>query len=270
LLSEPPVGFHVIMRLWDSRAIASTQRAWRSIAVSFLTVGGPYPLLAFRAVDSHIHALVTCARDDAGEFARRVEISMQRRITPGVAFSEVHCVPVVDQRNLSSVFWYVLDNARRHRCEVDPLFEASNLQDLLGMRILGEWTRPLVRGALPRVRGERLRQLLPVAATGDFRDPRLLLEVATGAAGFPDLVLKGRAPSKAQSGWGPLAVQAAAHAAPEISSGEVARVLRASARTICKARSGDPGPELVAAIRQQLALRTAWATADAAGVAERG
>ncbi len=246
-----------MMHLRDSRAIASSPTAWRTIALSVLTVGRPFPLVCFRAVDTHIHALLTCGAREAAEFGRRVEISMQRRLNPGVGFAEVHVVPVVDQRHLTSTFWYALDNARRHGADVDPLFEASNLPDLLGMRVLGRWTISHARAALPRLHGDRLRELLPVQP-GSERDPPLLLEAATAAIGYPRISLRGRVPHRSLVGEAADAIAAALRAIPDRSSAEFARLLDVSRGTVARAREEEPRGELVAAIEQQLELRTAW------------
>jgi len=253
-----------MIRPRDSRSIAATARGWRTIALSVLTVGRPFPLLGFRAVDSHIHAVLACGAEDAAEFGRRVEISIQRRLRLGVGFAEVHCVPVVDQRHLSNVFWYAMDNARKHGAQVDPLFEASNLPDLLGMRLLGRWTAPELHARLPRLRQERLWELMPVRPVAGHVDHELLLESAAAAVGYPTPRLLARAPSRTQDGWGPDALTAAAHCAPQLGTTAIARLLRTSPSTARRARRTEPDPRLLKAVQLQLAVRSAWATAKLA------
>lgn len=253
-----PLGHHVMMRLADSRVIAADPRALRSVAVSILTVGRPFPLVVFRAVDTHIHAVLGGSFDSAGEFARRVEISMQRRLKPGIRFSEVHRVPLTDQRHLVRTFWYDLRNAQRHGADFDPLFEASNLPDLLGWRVLGHWSAVQARQSYPRLSEAGLLELLPVRV--DDVEPMLgcLRDAAEAAVGFPPGGLRKRAPSRRQRGWGRRGLRAAVHAAPPASTEALAAELGVSVRTIGTLRAEEPDDALVAAVRGQVRFRSAW------------
>jgi len=250
-----------MMRLHDSRVIASDPRELRTIAISFLTVGKPFHLLAFRAADTHIHALVLDDFVGAGEFARRVEISMQRRLRPGVGFSEVHRKRVLDQAHLRNTFNYVLRNPARHDAQMDPLGEASNLPDLMGLRLLGEWTLDLTRAALPRVQVRELVDHLPVRSAGARVDERLLAESAEAAAGLLPGGLAHRAPSARQGGLPREAAIAAVHALPEETVAATARRLALSSRTVERFRTVEPDAALLRATRGQLNLRSAWAAA---------
>ncbi|MCP4873212.1 MAG: hypothetical protein GY898_31345 [Proteobacteria bacterium] len=138
----------------------------------------------FRAADTHIHAIVAGDWETAGEFARRVEISMHRRLWPGVHFSEVHRVPLNSQGHLVSTFWYDLRNAERHAADFDRLFEASNLPDLLGWRVLGQWSARIAQRRYPRLQRDRLLELLPVRVEGVDRSLSCLRDAAEAAVGF--------------------------------------------------------------------------------------
>ncbi len=263
LTERAELAQHLMMRLADSRVIASSPDRLRQAAISFLTVGRGFPLLSFRVVNTHIHALVLGDHATGGEFARRVEISMQKRLHPEVRFSEVHREPVRDQRHLVSTFWYVLRNAERHRCAVDPLFEASNLPDLLGMRTLGAWTREHAWGAYPRLQVAELRELLPVQPGTVPNHLQCLLDATEAAVGLPPGRLRGQAPSKPQRGEGRQALIAAAHLAGG-SQQQVADTLQIGRRTVQRMLTTEPREDLTVAVERQLAVRCAWSALQGA------
>src|SRR5829696_6495085 len=78
-----PVAQHVTLRLCDSRVIAPSGPARRTAARTMLEIGAVHGLLSFHVVDTHAHALLPCARIEAGQFARRVEIALSKRLQLG-------------------------------------------------------------------------------------------------------------------------------------------------------------------------------------------
>ncbi len=244
------LGTHLMLRLRDSRVIASSIPRIRKAVVGIFKVCRPFRLLAFRIADTHIHVLVAEPRTVALEVARRIEISLQHRLRPGVGFSPAHPRRVADQWHLSNAFWYVLRQEPHHGTDLDPLFEGSNLPDLLGMRQRGAWTIRQVRDLLPRVRRAELEALLPVV--GDGPVDWALLADAAAAAGCV-LGLTGRNVDR-------LAARiAAVHAGAELSAPALSRRLGIGTRSVERLRRWDPLPGAVDATLSQLRLRTAVA-----------
>jgi hypothetical protein len=93
----------------------------------------------------------------AGELVRRVQLGLQGVLRPGDGFERARVRPIVDQQHLERTCWYIQRQRDSHGCGHDPFHEASNLPDLLGLRVCGAWTGPrLVRswGWLGRRCGE--------------------------------------------------------------------------------------------------------------------
>jgi hypothetical protein len=165
-------------------------------------------------------------------------------------------VPVRDQRHLRNTFRYVLRQEERHGIALDPLHEASNLPDLLRLRVIGAESQGWVRALLPRVDDALLRSM--------FGDPELdreptaqevegLLAAAAAAA-------VGLASCDGRTPWAVHARRAAVHAG-ELSVGRSARALGIGASTARRLKRETPREDLVAAIRLQMRLR-AWASRE--------
>jgi len=240
---------HVTMRLADSRVIAPTVAARRLAARTFLELADAYELLAFHIVDTHAHALAVASRDDAGTFARRVEGTLSARLQLGCAFERARFTPVRDQSHLASTFRYVLDQARRHGIDSDPLHDASSLPDLVGMRIAPGQMRERARSLLPRF------DLDELAAT--YLPPRVAARVEgladAAAAAFGLAAVESRGAASA------LAKHAAVFAglAEGFALGAIAAGLGLTRRRVEQLRAGaQPPVQSVRAIRLQLRFRT--------------
>jgi hypothetical protein len=145
------IAHHIILRLADDRVMARNVAERRRLARCVLRVGRGYRLLAFRAADNHIHIEAACGELDARRFAWRAQLSMSRALRLPVSFARPRIKPIVDQAHLRSCFHYVLRQEDRHGLRSDRLFDASNLPDLLGMRLTGNYTCNNVGTLLPRV-----------------------------------------------------------------------------------------------------------------------
>jgi len=240
------------MRVADSRVIAPSAAARRIAARTFLEAGELFGLLAFRVVDSHAHAVVACARTDAGEFARRVEIALRARLALGCAFDPARLKPVLDQWHLENTIRYILDQERRHGISMDPVHDGSSLPDLCRWRVVAEDLAERVRALVPRLAvalplsSAELQAALPV--------PALLAEAAAAAFALP--VLDGSAPVAC------LARRAAVRVGEleAMRRGVVAEHLHLSRRRTEQIAAGpQPEPRMVYAVRVQLRLRSALA-----------
>jgi len=250
-----PLAHHIISRLVDDRVIGTTPARRRRLARCFLERDRRFRLVAFRAVDTHLHSLVIANREDAGEFARRVEISIQNSLRPGAPFSTPNIKPVGGQRHLRNAFEYILDQEHHHGLRTDPLHDAGNLPDLLGLRVLAPWTATEVRRYLPRVRRSDLLEHLP--------DPqRLIADESLGLGQLPALAdaaaaalclpgIRGRRPEAHLARAAAVAI-----GRDLVSSAVLATQLGLSTRTVQRLSSVEVSEEVLAAVMGQVRLRT--------------
>lgn len=243
-----PLGQHVILRLADNRVIAPTPRERRTVASAVLEKGRAFDLLAFGLADTHPHLLIPGSREEAGELARRVEISLIRRLHLDVGFAEPYFKPILDGSHRYRAFTYVLEQNPHHGLEWDPLHEASNLPDLLGMRKLGAYTAANVRRFLPRITRGRLLDCMGLAELEPADGPlEHLVWAAAAAAGLESL--EGKRPQIMEAKRAMVAL-----VGNRLSLEELATLLRLSTRSIQRLRSSTVEPELACAIRLQLGL----------------
>jgi hypothetical protein len=144
------IAIHLMLRLEDDRVIATSTAARRKITRSILRVGRPFGLVAFRAADTHVHLQALCDLRAAGQLGRRAAIALRRSLALPVRFKPCHVKPINDQAHLYRAFHYILRQDDHHDLNVDTYHEASNLPDLLGMRLVGRYTWENMRAHLPR------------------------------------------------------------------------------------------------------------------------
>ncbi len=244
-----PLGWHITVRLKRDQVLLPgpvEQRTWARVV---LEQARDAELLAFHSPDTHGHLLLVCPRPLAGQVTREVESALQHRLDLGSGFDAARFRPVRDLWHLQRSFHYVLGQLAHHGQAPDPIQEASNLPDLLGLRPLGAWTAANVRRHLPRVDRDSLlahlgQESLPAPADPDTLD--LLLEAAASAACVP--VLSSNRPEE-------VGARRALVAATPHPVREVARALDVHPGTLRRLRTQEPVPALVQAIRLQVAVR---------------
>lgn len=188
--THEPIGHHIILRLADSRVIATNPHELRILSASIRRVGEPVGLFLYRAADTHLHVGMRGGRVLAGECARRVEIGLQRSLDLGVPFAPSYLKPIVDQRHLMNLPSYVFDQERHHGTNADPLHDGSSLPDLLGARIGASWQRRRLLEVAPRITDEMLWRHLPDpgdATPGGCEALPWLRDAAAAATCLPDL-----------------------------------------------------------------------------------
>ena len=248
---------HLVFRLRDNSVFATDPRVRRTITRVVLGLGPRVGLLAFRVADTHFHVLAACDRRDAGRLAQAVGSSLQQRLHPGVAFGPAWIGAVAGLRHLERTFRYILRQDSRHGIGLDPYAEGSNLPDLLGLRVVGAYTREEVRRWLPRLRGRDLHKLLRLDLPHLGEEPiepahRPAIDALIPATRAATLLtdLRGRHPAATAARAG--LVQAAGGGR----TGELSWVLGAGRTSIKRLRRLPVDQALVRAILLQVSLRT--------------
>jgi len=243
------LGQHITLKLVNQAVIAETVERRRLLARAVLRIARHDRLLAFGQADNHLHLETAGSRAEAGKLTHRLEVSLRRQLTLQVSFAEPHYEPIRTARHLFNAFKYVLRQTERHGLDWDPRREACSLPDLLGLRLLGNYTVELVRSLLPRINRGVLLELLGVPALEPLPQPPLeeLLEATLAATGLVRL-----------EGSRHEAVEAR-RAAIEVAGGrlaptQLASLLGISTRRLHSMTSTPPRPALVDAIRRQLHL----------------
>lgn len=248
---RPPIGHHIIMNLWDKRVIARSDPARRTVSRCVHTVAREHELLAYGLVDNHLHALNAEDWDRCGKLARKIEVSIKLSLKLPVGFAPVYRKPIIEQDHLYNTFYYDLRQQDRHGVTIDPLHEASNLPDLLGLRLFGSYTKEKQQAHAPRVKTADLYEILGVSGLNPNADVPCadLAEAAAAAACLPKLGSRMREAVDAKAA----AIQAAAG---RLDDAHLAQQLGLKPRRIGELRERWPvDPELVQAIRLQLVLR---------------
>jgi len=244
-----PIAHHLRFTLDNEAVIASTPEQRRDLARTVLKHGqGDAGLLSFGQADNHLHVIAACDRERAGRLARAISTGLGYCLQLAVGFAPAYIGAVDDQRHLNNAFDYPFRQQARHGLSWDPLFEASNLADLLGLRLLGRYSVARVRQLLPRLTRPRLLQLLGVPELAPAARPDGDLLAATlRAAALPSLWVKSHD------------AVAARRAMLEVARGHVplrhlAEQLHISERAAYKLLRQPAQPEFVTAIRLQLDL----------------
>ena len=249
---------HLIMRLRQDRNLVPTVEARRLLARTILRVAREFALVAFRWGDTHGHAAAVCDAATAAELARRIESALKQVLGLPVSFAPVELRPIRDLWHLKNVVRYIFAQDSHHGFAHDPFHEASNLLDLLGIRVVGAWTAPILKAQHPRLR--RADLLGMVGMTDPDRDAPLdgdLLDAAAAALALPRLgndreSLGARiALVHLLSGW--------------LSPREIADRLEMAPSTFRRLRATEPSRPLVRAIRQQLVMRSTAIETSAVG-----
>lgn len=234
----------------DDRVLAPTALEQRLVAATLLSMPAQFELTSYGAADSHLHSLVVCGREAAGQFARILELRLHAALSLLVPFEAARIRPIESQRHLGSVFFYALRQEEHHRIRLSPYHDANALPDLLGLRVGGAPMRQRVAKFLPRVTRQSLRDLLPAGALQVEPNLAHLEEASLSAFALPHL--RGSRPQTVSARRA--AIQVVGDALPVR---ELCDRLDISDRTVTRLRSEPQDPRALYAVRSQMRLRTA-------------
>jgi hypothetical protein len=243
------IGYHVTHRLMQDIPLVTSNAQRRALARSVLTIARPFELLAFRWTDTHGHSEALGEREEVAELARRLEIGIQKQLSPGVRFQPAHLKPIHDVRHLLNTLFYILTQDEHHGIGNDPFHEGSNAPDLLRMRGVGRQTLALVEEVLPRVRREDVLAAIglddPIGAPFVDGD---IVDAAAAAMALASLAGRTRQAVMART--------AVVHVArPHLTTIEIADRLSVDRRTVERLGALEPNRALVRAVEQQLTVR---------------
>lgn len=254
-----PIGYHLQHRLVNDRIIAPTPEERRILSRVVLKQGRQDSLLAFGLADAHLHQLPLCSRQAAGRLAQRVEAALKLRLHLPVGFAPFNAKPIYTVWHLSQAFLYVLTQYERHGLDWELAHEATNLPDLLGLRLVGRYTRANVARALPRVKRADLLGCLQVSQIEPTDNPLdAVLEAACAASCLPNLA---GSSSEAVAARRAVIEVVRRRVPPK----DLAEQLGIARRTLSWLRNKPVAPDLVRAIRLQLGLRAERATLPTPG-----
>ncbi len=243
------LGYHVMMRCEDDRAVAREPATLRQASRALLRIGKKHGLAAFRLVDSHVHSLVVGDRKNAGLYARYAQSALHQELRLPVALAS-RIKPVRSPRHFRNTVQYILNQENHHSAPLDTLHEGSTLLDFLGMRQIDSQSAiAVMRKMLPRLTAETL---LDWAKIKPFHD------VTPDLAHLKDAVLSAFAINNLTENTPDhrRARRAAIHSV-ELTQKQIGSLLSLSVRTVIRLQKLPPVPDDVQAIQLQMKFRTA-------------
>jgi len=242
------LGQHIRIRTKNDCVIAPTAEEKRKLARIVLTIAKDYSLLSFGLADTHLHLQVVASRASCGMLSRRLLNSLRQQLELPSPFEPTYFLSIRDGKHNYNTFRYILNQQHHHGVHTDPLHEASNLPDLLGLRNIGAFSIGHVRRFLPRV---SRKMLLDLMGTSDLQpkegSTEYILEAAKRASALSDL-----------SGSSAPALEtrrAIVHILRKtVSNRRIAEFLGVSRRTVLLHAKAAPNLKLITAIEKQMDL----------------
>ena len=145
------MAIHIRSRLWDSSLLIRDAAMARQVARIVLIIGAAYGLVLFAIAGDHAHFVLLTDRKTAGRFARAVEAALTMICQHQPGFRPAAFFDVATEGHLENLVAYVLGQHRKHGLEGDPLLEATNLLDLLSIRLVDPACAARLAAAVPRI-----------------------------------------------------------------------------------------------------------------------
>ncbi len=240
-----------MLRLTDDRVIAPSVGERRALARLIFRAARPFAMTAFRAADTHVHLEVVGDQSVATELARRTQIALSKGLALAAPFERARLKPIFDQAHLGAVVGYMFKQEPHHGLQRDPWFDASNLPDLLQMRVTGAHTRSLFEELLPRFDRARLLGFFDAHRIDDAHiELPDLAEAAAAAFALPALTGRRNETARAR--------RAAVHVVSEHhATAEIAVALGVDPRSVRKLAGLRADAAAVRAVELQMRLRSA-------------
>lgn len=245
------LGHHVRARLESDRLLHCSAAQRRGLVRAVHRTAKPWPVLAFGCAGVHLHLVVKADFREAGELARRFEISLQRRHDYGCPFLKVHRKALEDQHHLFASAIYDMRQREHHELAADPYLEATSAPDLLGARLIGAYLIPRAREHLPELRHRDLLRLYGIESLEPaeaWESPAALLDATLATFTLKDM--EGISHDVRQARH--CLVQLAGR---ELTERELTELCCSSPRTIRRMRAQPAPKEHERAVRIQLDLR---------------
>ncbi|MBT3220370.1 MAG: hypothetical protein HN348_14890 [Proteobacteria bacterium] len=244
----------------EGRPTLFVSEADKRMAVRVLARVAGQTAVLFCAVDDHLHVVTGGSREQAGRLGSAIGQALNYRLSHHLAparFWEVN-----GRFHLKTLIRYVLDQTSHHKLqgvEHPALWTGSNFQDLIGARCLPGLDVALLQQHLPRLRSEEVFFAVGLQEFGPASDDAL------SECGLGALVKAGAAALAAPPdlpGRRLICVQARAAVAQlahriGYQSLQLADALQVTRRSAQRMRQFPVPPQLVKAIRMQVALRLA-------------
>ncbi len=230
--------------------IAPTKQQRFEIVNIISGLANKYQILTWRLVDTHIHLLVVQSRESAGKLTQVLETVINKRLNLAIGFSPGFIKPIANQNHLLQTFQYIMRQEDHHQTLIDPFHDASNLPDLLNLRVFEKPLYNHISDYLPRIKRSTLLHFLkrdPTLETKSYKDLREAIKSATGIYHLKKNIGIVRKAKRA----------ALFLSKKDLSPVQQAGYLEISTRTIRRLKQKPPEPSLVSAIKAQLAMRQA-------------
>jgi hypothetical protein len=243
-----PLGHHIRSRLADNRVILQSDEQRRLLARVVLEQGRRDGVLAFSLPDTHLHLETLCSARAASRLSQRIGTSLSQRLKLAVSFVTYPHRPVLNQQHLSRTFRYIVTQFEHHGVEFRSSFEATNIPDLLGLRLIGRYTLDNVRRYLPRVRPQTLLEWTGLTSLRPADGPiSALVDAAMAATALN--CLDGRSLPVVEARRAMLEI-----AGPQLNTADLTSLLGVARRTLFDLKHRPVNAALVNAIRLQLGL----------------
>ncbi len=252
---DTAIGFHISLRLSDSRPIAPTVSDRRAVVRAVVSQGAHRGLIGFGCADNHLHAVLATQREVAGAFGRYVASQLRWMLHLAVPFEPMRIRALRSQSHALNAFYYCLRQDSHHELFLDPGLEGTCAQDLLGLRVVDPGLFARVRTCLPRIQYDRIAALFPPGSLEGASD--YVIDFVDDLQALPSAAAAAVALSNLKTRE-PLAVRArraAVHLfAGRVPNDDLAKTLNIGVRAIQLHRRAPHERHIIVAIRRQLLL----------------
>lgn len=237
---------HYVWRA-EGRLTSLLDRPARLRAIRAL-LGTGAPVLAFCAVDNHVHAVL-----DGANRWQRAAMSKALNSAIGVDGEPSACKPITSRSHLQNVVRYLFTQVSHHDLHAPPaLYDGSCFWDLVGARHLAGFDPARLQAHLPRMDRHALAAWLDVSLRLGAVEGRSLPTIVAASRAATGAIGRGKLPHEVRARV--LATQAASRAGFALDA--VAEALHVSPRSAARWRRRRLDDPWWQAFALQLGLRS--------------